>query len=111
MFPLDGAADEASQQLPYFLPDGKQFLYQSSQVKQPGVWLGSLDVETRRFLFEQMESSASYAPNREGNGWLLYTVGGQLFTRPFDAAKGVFTGEAVAIAESFWSRVLAGQLP
>ncbi len=101
VFSPDSAHEETQQRAPWFLPDGKHFLFDSN-AKQSGIILGSLDGKTRRFLFPQRLSPASYVPNPAGGGWILYIGGSdetQLMARPFDPAKGEFTAEAVAVAD------------
>ena len=51
-------------------------------------------------LFETRHSPAVYAPNPAGGGWLLYIDDGELLARPFDAVKGVVTGEPSLVANS-----------
>src|SRR5262249_51850206 len=98
IFPFDAAREEWGERDPYFLPDGKHFFYHSS-AKESGIVLGSIDGQSRRFLFPEIHSNASYAPNPSGGGWVLYiTPGQQLVARPFDPDKGEFTSEAAPIA-------------
>lgn len=115
VFPFDAAREEWGQRDPYFLPDGKRFLYHSSG-KETGIVLASVDGQIRRFLFSNGHSAASYAPNPAGGGWILYVGGGQqLFARPFDPDKGEFSGEAALVAANVpdgpsWSASSTGLL-
>lgn len=96
---LDSARAETEHRHPYFLPDGRHFLYLSIG-KESGLAFSSLDGKTHRFLLANRNSPAYYARNPAGGGWLMYTVGGQLQARPFDAGKGEFTGEAEVVTDA-----------
>ncbi|SPE37565.1 Serine/threonine protein kinase [Candidatus Sulfopaludibacter sp. SbA6] len=98
VFPLDTAREETGQAGPYFLPDGRHFLF-ASFAKEYAIGLGSLDGKTRRYLFPQRNSPASYVPNPAGGGWMLYISGTQLVARPFDPGKAEFTGEAAVVVD------------
>ena len=98
---LDTNRGETRHWTPYFLPDGRHFLYLASGVKgdggllyEPnGLYVASLDSNERKLLIPR-GSAAKYA-----NGHLLFTQGSTLMARPFDVARLEFTGDAVPIAE------------
>ena len=103
VFELDPGRGEISQSVPYFLPDGKHFLY-TSLAKETAFMLGSLDGKTRRVLMPGGgESPASYARNPAGGGWILYIRGSQLMARSFDPGKGELTGDAAVVADSMFN--------
>ncbi len=86
--------------LPWFLPDGRHFLYQT----QPGngnetIHVGSLDGGENKVVTEG-GSNALYA-----QGYLLFLRDGTLMGQPFDAKRLVVAGEAVPVAEQI-QRVL-----
>src|SRR5579863_1587980 len=84
--------------LPWFLPDGRHFLYQV----QPGnsvIRVASLDGGETKMVTEA-GSNALYA-----QGYLLFLREGTLMTQPFDPKRLVTTGEAVPVAEQI-QRVL-----
>jgi Tol biopolymer transport system component len=112
---FDKARDEISQSGPQFLPDGNRFLYSSTGKVRGEVVLASLDGKTRRVLFQNNTSPAHYAPDPAGGGWIMFTVSGRLFARPFDANVGEFTGEPVVVTDSLangpsWSASTRGLL-
>jgi serine/threonine protein kinase/Tol biopolymer transport system component len=87
-----------SQRYPYFLPDGRHFLYLVGiSGQQSTLRIGSVDSPGEdRVLQSDVDSFAVYAPP----GFLLFVQGHSLMARPFDAARMAFTGDAVAIADS-----------
>jgi Tol biopolymer transport system component len=84
----DGQATE-SDRYPYFLPDGRHFLFRR---EQKGVWVGSLDSpETKQLLPET--TPFVYSPP----GWLVFVRNDALVAQAFDAAKIALSGEAIPI--------------
>jgi len=87
--------------LPWFLPDGRHFLYQ----KQPGnstILAGSLDGgETK--VVTQAGSNALYA-----QGHILFLRDGTLMAQPFDSKRLMTTGEAVPVAEQIQTVLNSG---
>jgi len=88
--------DMSSAGWPYFLPDGRRFLYtvvaRLDSGTGSGIVLGSLDgVEPRRLL--PVLSNARYNPA----GFLLYARDGSLRAHPFDAASGTLRGDPVTL--------------
>jgi serine/threonine protein kinase/Tol biopolymer transport system component len=91
---------------PFFLPDGRHFLYRArvvgavSQLEAAGVYLGSLDSKERRLLLHS-RSNVAYAPPQPGSshGHLLFLRDRTLMARPFDAKRLQLTGEAFPVAE------------
>ncbi len=81
-------AEERGHRNPYFLPDGRHFLYQAGG----STVVGSLDSkEARQVLADG--APAVYAPP----GWLLFVRNGALWAQHFDATQLELKGEAVSL--------------
>jgi hypothetical protein len=89
---LDQALSEINHRHPWFLPDGRHFLYTgtSQPIERSAIWLGDLDSKTRRQIVAA-NTNAVYVPP----GYLLFLRGRTLMSQPFDAGTGAFTGEFV----------------
>jgi serine/threonine protein kinase len=90
-------SQHTSHRWPFFLPDGKHFLYlainhDSSRTANDTVYYASLDGRENRALL-RIQSNAVYS-----SGFLLFARGDQLMAQSFDADKGTLTGEAQGIA-------------
>jgi eukaryotic-like serine/threonine-protein kinase len=81
---------------PYFLPDGKHFLYTiaASNTQNSGIYVGSLDSKDTKLILK-VHSSALYAPQ----GYLLFNRAGTLSAQPFDADRLELKGDAIPMAE------------
>jgi Tol biopolymer transport system component len=82
---------------PFFLPDGRRFLYLARSVRGADantVMVGSLDGDV------DVEITRSPAAAEFAAGRLLYLSGFDLVARPFDAGKLVLTGEPFVVADS-----------
>jgi serine/threonine protein kinase/Tol biopolymer transport system component len=85
---LKQSSDTRGHRWPFFLPDGKHFLFTGDD----GISVGSLDsTETHEIL--KANSNAEYAA-----GSILYVTDGNLVAQPFDANKQIASGEPVPIA-------------
>jgi serine/threonine protein kinase len=93
---IDESLGEIFHATPWFLPDGRHFLFQvwSEQPENRAIYIGSLDSKTRKRLMDG-ESKALYVPP----GFILFVRQRTLMARPFDAGRQEFTGEAVPLAE------------
>jgi serine/threonine protein kinase len=97
--------NENSHRWPYFLPDGKHFLYLSlrglSARDNPTntIQVGSLDSKEHKTLFKS-DGNVIYA-----SGYLLHLRQGALVAQPFDLEKLELRGEAVSIAEQVASDI------
>ena len=93
---VDAEAGEGHQGLPWFLPDGRHFLYATGvdARNQVQIRIGSLESLEENRVLQEADSSAVYA-----QGHLLFLRGTTLMARPFDARRLEFTGEAVPAAE------------
>ena len=93
---LDKSRNEIVHSWPYFLPDGRHFLFlaRSSQTDKSAIFVGSLDSKETKFLLNA-DSSMAYAPP----GYLLFARQQTVMAQGFDAEKLQLTGEAVPVAE------------
>jgi Tol biopolymer transport system component len=86
---------QTSHRWPFFLPDGKHFLYLFVDSRDPAtdaVYYASIDGREKSKLIPS-QSNAIYA-----DGFLLFLRGGQLMAQPFDPAKGTLSGEIQNLA-------------
>jgi Tol biopolymer transport system component len=93
---LDEARGDNSHRHPYFLPDGRRFLYMARSVHGSDantVMVGSLDGEPDVEIM-QSPVAAEYVA-----GHLLYLRGTELMARPFDADKLALSGEGTELAD------------
>ncbi len=93
---LDASRHENTHRWPYFLPDGRHFLYfaRSGSVEWNGIYLGSLEGGEQKLVLRG-DSNAIYAPP----GYLLFVRDRTLMAQPFDARRLQLTGEPVPLAE------------
>jgi Tol biopolymer transport system component len=87
---------------PYFLPDGKHFLFLALNHASPAgentaIYVASLDGKENRALVHS-KASAIYA-----SGHLLFLHGNTLMAQPFDAGRRELTGERVPVAANIQS--------
>ncbi len=103
---LDESRKETAHLWPYFLPDGRHFLYlaRSAQKENTGIYVGALDSKDRKLLINA-ESGGAYAPP----GFLLFLRERTLMAQGFDANKLQLTGEAFPIAEQVGFNALNGR--
>ncbi len=94
---LDESRQETGHRWPFFLPDGKHFLFVTLPSKQGNfdVFVGSIDSTERTFLF-----AASSAPVYAEPGYLIYMRDNTLVAQPFDAASLKTTGEPASLGEA-----------
>jgi Tol biopolymer transport system component len=92
----DQALGENSHRWPWFLPDGRHFLYtaRNSDSEKSAVYVADLDSKDRRRVLSA-NSNAVYAPP----GYLLFVRERTLMAQPFDAAKTQTTGDPFPVAE------------
>ena len=90
---LDASQKETSHSAPWFLPDGRRFLYRA----QPSnaIFLGSLDSAERTELL-RADSKALYA----ATGHLLFMRGSTLMAQSFDADRAEVSGDAFRVADN-----------
>lgn len=93
---LDKARQEIVHRHPYFLPDGKHFLYVaiSSKNENSGIYVGSLDSKERQFLLRTIQK-AIFAPP----GYLLFMRESTLMAQRFDPNRLELSGDPFRVAE------------
>jgi len=81
---------------PWFLPDGRRFLYRIRyfEAERSALFLGSLDSKERQLVL-QIDSDVAYSPS----GHLVFRRGDRLMAARFDAGKGRIEGEPVELAQ------------
>ena len=93
---IDGA-QHSSHRWPFFLPDGKHFLYlamnhDAAKSANDAVYYASLDGRENRLLLHS-PSNAIYA-----NGFFLFAQHDQLMAQPYDPSSGKLSGEPHTVA-------------
>ena len=93
------AIQYSSHRWPWFLPDGKHFLYVAVKHNAPNspdtaVFFASLDGKENRMLFHTL-SNAIYVSGR-----LLFQRENSVVTQSFDPATGKFSGEPQTLSEN-----------
>src|SRR5512146_377929 len=87
----------SSYRWPFFLPDGKHFLYfgmhhDASKQSNNGIFYASLDGRENRLLIHT-QSNGVYAA-----GYLLFSRNDQLMAQPFDPDKGALSGDLQTVS-------------
>jgi serine/threonine protein kinase len=88
---------------PYFLPDGRHFLFSVISSENTGIYVGSLDSKETKFILSAT-SAALYSPP----GYLLFVRAGTLLAQAFDADRLELKGDAIPIVEGVQSGSLQG---
>jgi serine/threonine protein kinase/Tol biopolymer transport system component len=93
---LDKAAGETRHHDPWFLPDGRHFLYgvTSTRADHEGLYVGSLDSTSRQRLLGET-SNVVYGPP----GSLLFWSNGELLAQRFSARTFKVVGEPMPVAD------------
>ena len=93
---LDETRHQFNHRWPWFLPDGRHFLFfaRTSSDESTGTYLGSLDSREQKFIVAG-RSNAVYAPP----GYLLFVRERTLMALPFDARRLEVTGDVVPVAD------------
>ena len=96
VLPLDAERKELDHELPFFLPDGRHFLYYSFKGNRGAIeiFVGSLD-GSRKMLFRNDSNVAYVAP-----GYLLFARETTLMAQLFDPSKLELTGEPFPVVEN-----------
>ena len=91
---IDPSRGETAHQWPYFLPDGRRFVYCAFRTStQPcDVYQGVLDSHERTWI-ASADSAVTYA----APGFLLFVRDRKLLALPFDAGAGRTLGDAVLV--------------
>ncbi len=91
---------QASHRFPFFLPDGRQFLFFARGTPETaGIYLGSLDsADTKRLT--PADTAGVYLPGSEGmEGWLAWVRDGTLVAQRLDLEQKALTGDPVTVAD------------
>ena len=100
---LDASHGDVAHTVPWFLPDGRHFVYFRDTGRSGGISVGSLDAkpeeqDPRRLV--ETAFGASYIPSSDPNsGQLLFLRGTALMAQPFDARRLELLGDAVRVVE------------
>jgi Tol biopolymer transport system component len=93
----DASRQEGAHRWPYFLPDGRHFVYTVlGGGAERGLYAGSLDGNMKKFLLRvRSDTNAFYA----SPGYLLFVDGDTLLGQAFDAARLELMGQPFTVAE------------
>ena len=93
---LDVSKFQTSHCWPFFLPDGKHFIYlaRSSQRQNSAIYAGSIDSKESKLIVNSDAGAAYAAP-----GYLFFVRDRSLMSQPFDADKMRLSGEPVPVVE------------
>jgi Tol biopolymer transport system component len=93
-------SEETLKRWPQFLPDGRHFLYLSTDVQKnkSDLMVGSLDGGAPKPLFES-SSSGRYAPSADGSGQIFFSRDGALLAQRFDATNLKLIGDPSRVAD------------
>ena len=98
-------SDEIAKQAPrepYFLPDGKQYLFLAGSQKESesAIYAASLDSTTTTRLVVTQSNAVYAPPTGSGHeGYLLFHREGTLYAQSFDADDLELSGEAIRVAD------------
>jgi len=92
---LDETQEEVGHVWPYFLPDGKHFIYttRSRNPEKDGLYVGQLGSTDRKRILDG-NMLASYAPP----GYLVFVRRQNLLAQPFDTARLALSGDPIVLA-------------
>src|SRR4029453_19370376 len=96
---LETASGDVQHSFPFFLPDGRHFLYfvvgsQASRTVPRGVYVGALDSKEPGKLIEPGGTNHKYA-----NGYLIFLRNGALLAQPFDVDRLELGGQPVPLVD------------
>ncbi len=99
---LDKGQKETSHAYPYFLPDGRHFLYlarSSDPQRAAAAFVGELDSQERINL-PDVASEVKYSAAPSG-GYLFFIRDGTLMAQPFELKRMATAGDAFPVADAF----------
>lgn len=94
---LDAALQESSHRWPWFLPDGKHFLYVvlAAQRERCGTFVGSLDdANLKKHILNDFSRVEYVAP-----GYLIFSRGSTLVAQAFDVNRLELKGDTLSLGE------------
>jgi eukaryotic-like serine/threonine-protein kinase len=91
---LDPSQGETSHRWPYFLPDGRHFLY-FARGRTSGIYVGSLESHEAKLILPS-EGQAIYS---QAGGHLVWWREGYLLAQPFDATGMKLSDRATQVAD------------
>jgi Tol biopolymer transport system component len=93
---LDNSRSEASHRWPFFLPDGRHFLFtaRSFTVSNGAIFAGSIDSPEHKLILD-LNTSAGYAPS----GHLFFVRDRTLMAQRFNVKRLELEGDPVPLAE------------
>jgi eukaryotic-like serine/threonine-protein kinase len=103
---LDASDGEVVQTTPFFLPDGRHFVYTafSPQSGRSGAYAGSRDAQPKDQSHQRLVATSAtsvYVPSPQaGNGQLLFLRDGTLVAQTLDTKRLELTGEPIPVAEN-----------
>jgi serine/threonine protein kinase len=89
---------QTNHRMPYFLPDGRHFLFHSQGSEGSGVYLGSLEGGKPKRLTSADANGIYLAPDR-----LVFLRQSTLMTQRMDVARGELLGDPVRVADAVGS--------
>jgi Tol biopolymer transport system component len=107
----DSTQGEIAHMRPWFLPDGRHFLYvtRNSQPDKIAIYLATLDGKERKRLVGSRQAGAYVPPSvGSGNGHLLFLRDGTLMAQPLDTRRFELAGEPFPVAEQVGSALALG---
>jgi serine/threonine protein kinase/Tol biopolymer transport system component len=107
---LDNVHGDVAHTEPYFLPDGRHFMYVRDLGSDAAISVGSLDAKPEQQDYKkliQVTSGVAYVPSSDpGPGQMLFTRKQTLLAQPFDARHLKISGDPVGVIEDpvamFW---------
>ena len=107
---VDDARGEFTHAAPWFLPDGRHFLYLRASLDSStgGIYVGAVGLEpaaqeSTRLLATERPAVYARSPDDSANGRLLFMQGRRLLAQPFDDERLELAGEPTVVAEDVGS--------
>jgi Tol biopolymer transport system component len=103
---VDASRNEIDHLWPYFLPDGRHFLFlaRNAQPENSAIYVGTLDSKENTRLLQAHSSMAYASP-----GYLLFVRESTLMTQGFDADTRQLKGDAFPVAEHTVRNSISGR--
>ncbi|HYO80123.1 MAG TPA: hypothetical protein VES20_01875, partial [Bryobacteraceae bacterium] len=111
---LNAELQENAHLWPYFLPDGRDFIYlaRSSNPENTAIYLSTIDeatgdVAARKRLLTSTSNAVYSEDGSSGQGHLLFVRDGKLHAQPFESYSKKLSGASRLIADQvgFWSNM------